>query len=492
MSTPTLAPASIDYTSKDFAGFKASLLAFASSNFTQWTSRSEGDFGVLMVEMFSYLGDILSYYGDRIQAEAFLPTATQRLSILYLAKLLGYTPSNGTPAIGTVTLTTPVGGPAVLVPAGSQFATDYVASINGPIIFESTADVTVPTNGGTIVVNLIQGVTYSNVGLAASAGLPNQTLTIPYTPVIDGTVQVFVEDVNGNPFPWTYTSQLFDALAGDYVFTTFVDDKENTIIQFGDGITGAIPAVGLNISSSFRIGGGVIGNVAAGAIINIVSENLAGVSIVTTNGIPTSSAMTGGTDPESNDQIRANAPVSFRTQNRAVTLDDYAGIALQNGNVVVANAVANHYSSVTVFIAASGITVPSSALIATVQAAIQHVAMAGTTVTVAPPTIVPVNFGSTGAPVALTVLPKFSQSQTIANVNQAFENIFSPQNVSFGMRLSLSAVYTAVSAVPGVAFVQIPVMVKATTSQLGNSDIVFRPGEIPTLGNLVMTTSGGV
>jgi len=86
-------PNVVDYTSKDFTGFQQSLFAYASLTMPQWTAREAGDFGVLMTDMVSYIGDILSYYQDRIAAESFLATATQRASIVNLAALIGYTPA---------------------------------------------------------------------------------------------------------------------------------------------------------------------------------------------------------------------------------------------------------------------------------------------------------------------------------------------------------------------------------------------------------------
>jgi hypothetical protein len=484
---------SVDYTSKDFAGFKQSLLDYAAHNFPQWTSRSEGDFGVLLVEQMAYLADILSYYGDRIAAEAFLPTATQRLSLLYLADLLGYTPSNGTPATGTVVLQTANPGPAVVVPAGTQVSTPYIGQYDGPIIYETNATVTVPANGGQATVYVTEGITYTDINIGTSSGLANQAFRIPYTPVIDGSVSVEVEDATGSTFPWVYMQHLIDSEFSDFVFTTYSDDQGSTWVQFGDGVNGAIPSNGLTITATFRVGGGVRGNVAAQTINNIVTENLSGVYIATNpDGTPQSSAMTGGTDPESNDQIRSNAPQAFQTQNRAVTLDDYAALALGVGAVAKASAVANHYSSVTVYIAAAGITAPSSTLINQVTAAIQPKAMAGTTVTVSGPvSITPVDFGSAGNPVILAVQPRFSQAQVQLNVTQAFQALFNPENVDFGMRLALSDVYAAVSAVPGVAYIQIPVMIPHGGTP-GNSDILFRPGEIPSFGTLTMNVTGGV
>ena len=96
-------PTTIDYTSKDYTGFYQSMMAFAQQVFPDWTPSSEGDFGVALVELLSMCLDIMSYYGDRISQEAYLPTATQRLSLLNISQLLGYIPSNGSPATGTVT-----------------------------------------------------------------------------------------------------------------------------------------------------------------------------------------------------------------------------------------------------------------------------------------------------------------------------------------------------------------------------------------------------
>src|SRR3954462_11625070 len=95
----------IDYTSRDFDSVRQSLLDYASRTFPEWTQASEGDFGILLVELFAYCADILSYYGDRVANEAFLSTATQRRSVLNIAELLAYTPSGALASTGTVTFT---------------------------------------------------------------------------------------------------------------------------------------------------------------------------------------------------------------------------------------------------------------------------------------------------------------------------------------------------------------------------------------------------
>lgn len=494
MSTPTPPdnPA-IDYTSRDYAGFKASLLDYASRAFPQWVPSSEGDFGMLMVELFSYMGDSLSYYGDRVAQEAFLPTATQRLSLLQISDLLGYSPSNGVPAVGSVTFQTSNPGPAVLVPAATQVVTDYIDSLDSPVTFETDQDVTVPLNGGTATVTVTQGITRTQVNIGTSTGLPLQELRLPDIPVITGTVQVYVDDVNG-PVEWTAIDYLVDAEPADQVFSTFLDESGATWVQFGDNLNGAIPNNQLTIYATYRVGGGVLGNVAAGAVNAITSSTLTGVSIaLDSGGNPLSTAMTGGADPESNDQIRANAPRVFQTQNRCVTLDDFSNLALTIPGIVRANAVASTYTSVSVYVIGPDGGQPSSTVLTNVQTTLQAKALAGVSLTVAGPSVVPVNVGSATYPVTVECWPRYSRASVLYDVQQALNTMLGFANVDFGMRITLSDFYSAILAVQGVRNVAIPMVARADAAQTGTADLVFRAWEIPSVGDISnITMTGGI
>ena len=80
----------IDYLTKDYDGFKQGMLAQIPLLLPEWKDRSESDFGVVLVELFAYAADILSYYQDRVANEAYLATATQRRSVTELLRLIGY------------------------------------------------------------------------------------------------------------------------------------------------------------------------------------------------------------------------------------------------------------------------------------------------------------------------------------------------------------------------------------------------------------------
>jgi hypothetical protein len=97
---PDVIPPPIDYLSRDFESFQQALLAFSSLRYPNWVERSEADFGMMMSELLSAVGDEFSYLQDRMAAEATLPNATQRRSLVSLARLVDYEPQ---PAISATT-----------------------------------------------------------------------------------------------------------------------------------------------------------------------------------------------------------------------------------------------------------------------------------------------------------------------------------------------------------------------------------------------------
>jgi hypothetical protein len=93
-----------DYTSRDYFSIKEDLLARAEQVLPEWTSRDSSDFGMLLIDLWAYMGDILHYYVDKAAQESFLETSTQRESILALANILDYIPAGRTPAQSSITL----------------------------------------------------------------------------------------------------------------------------------------------------------------------------------------------------------------------------------------------------------------------------------------------------------------------------------------------------------------------------------------------------
>ncbi len=92
----------IDYLSRDFLSFRTALLGYASLAYPHWVERSEADFGLVMAEILAATGDEFSYMQDRVAAEASFATATQRRSLVSLARLVDYEPAPAASASTTM------------------------------------------------------------------------------------------------------------------------------------------------------------------------------------------------------------------------------------------------------------------------------------------------------------------------------------------------------------------------------------------------------
>jgi hypothetical protein len=486
-------PTSIDYTSKDWIGFATSMLNYANVIFPQWDTSSEGDFGVMLVELFAYMGDILSFYGDRLSQEAYLPTATQLQSVYNIAQLLGYTPSNGSAATGTVTFQTVNPGQAVTLPAGTQVSTSFNTSTDAPVVYQLNEAVTVPENGGTVTADVTQGITYTLGNLGTSTGLAAQSLSIPQTGVEDGSVSVFVSSSAGAT-QWTQVTYLIEYGADDTVYSVSTSSSGITSINFGDNINGLIPGVGLTIYATYTIGVGAAGNQPAGSV-GIMVMDTPGVYVPFQSDTSTlfqSSAMTGGANAETIDQIRANAPQSYATQNRAITLADFEALSLNVQGVTEVSAVANHATSVTIYALGPNYQALDTGLQANLTSYLSTRTLAGTTVTVGDPSVILVDVGSSESNMTLQVLPNYNQLVVQQNVTLALQAVLSPPNTTFGDLLNISELYAAVMSVPGVAYAVIPLFTREDITQSNTNPVQFRPSEVPVSGQIYITSSGGI
>ena len=95
-----------DYTSRDYYSIREDLLSRAAELpiGASWNTRSTSDFGVMLVDLWAYMGDVLHFYVDRAAAETFVSTATQRESLVAFSNLVDYEPIKMNAAEATVTL----------------------------------------------------------------------------------------------------------------------------------------------------------------------------------------------------------------------------------------------------------------------------------------------------------------------------------------------------------------------------------------------------
>ena len=89
----------VKYLSKDYNSFKNQLIEFAQTYFpNNFNDFSEGNPGMMFLEMAAYVGDVLSFYTDTQLRESFLTLAQTNENLYNLAYTMGYRPKVTTAA----------------------------------------------------------------------------------------------------------------------------------------------------------------------------------------------------------------------------------------------------------------------------------------------------------------------------------------------------------------------------------------------------------
>jgi hypothetical protein len=175
--------------------------------------------------------------------------------------------------------------------------------------------------------------------LGTSAGRPNQSFQLSRAPVLidpatgQPVLELAVVPPNGGEGEvWPLGTDFHRALPDT---KRFLLDPETGVITFGDGVNGMVPVAGSRIlANSYRVGGGAVGNVAAGTITALKT------ALPQVESVSNQRAATGGSNAETLDQAKLRAPSGLRSRDRAVTAEDFADLARSTPGVALKSAYA--------------------------------------------------------------------------------------------------------------------------------------------------------
>lgn len=306
----------VSYVSRSYEQIKASVIARLQVSNPEITDYSETNVLVILISIFSGIGEMLNYYIDNMAREAYIATARRLVSVINLVKILDYRVKAATAASADITITFTVATVAdQTIPSGTTF------SSNG-IPFITLEDLFVPLGTTSISVGVSQVTQVTSSVIGTTDGTPNQAISLG---------QNYVH----NTISLTIASQLYTnvesfAYAGeeDRYFIVEVDATGTAFIIFGDGINGKIPPISTSIIADYSTTQGILGNVLAGTITN--NTTISGATF--TNPL----AASGGAAYQDIESIRKLAPLSIRTLYRAVTKQDYVDMALMSDGVAKA------------------------------------------------------------------------------------------------------------------------------------------------------------
>ena len=248
---------------------------------------------------------------------------------------------------------------------------------------------------------------------------------------------------------WLARRDLLGGAADDAHFVAESEGDGRVFLRFGDDAHGRRPEPGERFAASYRVGRGTGGNVGADALAHVVTDDvrIAGAR----NPLPAR----GGTEPETAAQIRRRAPQAFRTQERAVTPEDYARVTERFPGVQRAAATQRWTGSwYTTFITvdrAGGAPLDADFREA-LEAHIEPFRMAGHDVALDDPVRV-----SLELELLVCVLPGYARSAVRARVLELLgrRGLFHPDRLTFGQPVYLGPIYAAVRGVPGVESVEV-------------------------------------
>jgi len=250
-----------------------------------------------------------------------------------------------------------------------------------------------------------------------------------------------------------------DLLGSDRFATDFVVEMEQdgrAQLRFGDGVLGKKSAEGTTFDVEYRVGNGRAGNVGADKITRIVCafQDICGVR----NPLPA----TGGTDPETMEEVRQFAPHTFRRQQRAVTEADYAEMTEQHPEVQKAAAVfrwTGSWHTAFVTVDRKGGWKVDTEFKAEIRRHLEKFRLAGYDLEVNGPEFVPLDIL-----MMVCVKPGYFRSCVKESLLRVFSRhdldggrrgFFHPDNFTFGQPVYLSQIYQRAMEVAGVASVEV-------------------------------------
>ena len=324
----TVSKERLNVTSLDFDQIKINLKDFLRSQPELADYDFEGSALGTIIDVLAYNTFYNSFNANVNMNEIFLDTAQIRNNVVSHAKSLGYVPRSVTSAFAEidVTVNTPAGTPASLnMPRGTTFQ----STIDGKnfTFVNLEAQTIVPVGGiytfPAVKVNQGQIRTQRFVVDDTSTA---QKYVIPDANIDTATLIVKVKtNSTSTDFDiYTLVTNIVDVsgTTNAYFLQEGIDGQFE--IYFGDDVFGRRLVAGNIVEIEYLVTDGAEPNNATSFKLtgNISGNTSASITLVSKAG--------GGSAAETTDSIKFNAPLSFLSQNRVVTADDYKAIVKNN------------------------------------------------------------------------------------------------------------------------------------------------------------------
>ena len=314
-----MASTKIDISELDFDQIKANLKVFLQSQAEFSDYNFEGSGFAVLLDTLAYNTHYLGFNANMLANEMYLDSADVRANVVSLAKMLGYTPSSAkSPTASVDIVVNDATGTTLTMNKGQTFTT----AVDGTAYNYITND--------EITITPVDGVfKFSNVTLYEGTPItfrytvdtqdPDQKFLIPSANADTTTLKIKVQTSLTDTNQTTYSSVTGLTKLDNTSTVYFLSETETGkyCVTFGDNILGKKLSNGNIVIMEYIVTNKALSN---GAKTFTPAGNIGNFSNIT---VATQSVSQGGSEPESKESIRFNAPLQYSSQDRAVTTSDY-------------------------------------------------------------------------------------------------------------------------------------------------------------------------
>lgn len=309
----------LQVTELDFDGIKDNLKTFLKSQ-TQFKDYDfEGSGMSILLDTLAYNTHYLAYNANMVANEMFLDSAALRSSIVSHAKMLGYEVDSCKSPKATINVTLNDSSKlTATIAAGTKFTTkvnnedfEFVAISSYQA---SSTGLEVPFTN----VEIYEG-TYTTSRYTVDTSDVNQRFIIPSDRADTTTLTVSVQNSATDSTTTTFTKATDISQLTGTSSVYFLQEVEagKFEVYFGDGVV----SQGLTDGNIVFLKYVVTNKDAANGATNFTSSGaIDGVTSIT---VATISSAKGGTESETLQSIKLNAPLDYASQGRCVTAEDY-------------------------------------------------------------------------------------------------------------------------------------------------------------------------
>lgn len=319
----------LNVTDLDFDQIRTNLKNYftrAGSPFQDWDF--DGSSLSILLDVLAYNTHYNAMLAHMTLNEGFVDTAQLRESVVSHAKLLGYTPASRRAARSTLSVTfnsSPKGTANLTLARGAKFSAVYNGTQYSFVNLESS---TVKKNSNSTYtfsgLEVAQGI-LARVSFLVDASKPSQRFVLTDKNIDISTLKVFVRENASSTSIQRYIpfTTLYETQADTPVYFLAENYQGNYELSFGDGIYGkALENLQVVEAEYVTTDGSEANGSSSFSYISGVLNTEAILDGPTVTGI----AASGGSERENIESVRFNAPLSFVSQNRAVTANDYIAL----------------------------------------------------------------------------------------------------------------------------------------------------------------------